>query len=146
MPKAAETGSFHWVAHAPTVEELTAPKASRPYFDSEEKNPRCPYCNSAKRWHAREVKRNLQTGRGDEPVQKLRAELTKHIEQNALFRMFARPRKLTPLLLSRYDVGREYGTHVDDAIISGLRTDLSFTLFLALLAQTPKLVQSPTNP
>ena len=81
-------------------------------------------------WHAREVKRNLQTGRGDEPVQKLRAELTKHIEQNALFRMFARPRKLTPLILSRYEVGMEYGTHVDDAIISGLRTDLSFTLFL----------------
>jgi hypothetical protein len=39
--------------HAPGVEELTAPQAARPYFDSEEKNPRCPYCNSAKRWHAR---------------------------------------------------------------------------------------------
>ena len=39
--------------HSPGAEELTAPSASRPYFDSEEKNPRCPYCNSAKRWHAR---------------------------------------------------------------------------------------------
>jgi hypothetical protein len=39
--------------HSPTAAELTAPLASRPYFDSEEKNPRCPYCNSAKRWHAR---------------------------------------------------------------------------------------------
>jgi hypothetical protein len=39
--------------HSPTAEELTAPQASRPYFDSEEKNPRCPFCNSAKRWHAR---------------------------------------------------------------------------------------------
>lgn len=39
--------------HSPTAQELTAPRASRPYFDSEEKNPRCPYCNSAKRWHAR---------------------------------------------------------------------------------------------
>src|SRR5918999_4516340 len=39
--------------HSPTVQELTAPRAARPYFDSEEKNPRCPYCNSAKRWHAR---------------------------------------------------------------------------------------------
>jgi len=39
--------------HSPGVEELTAPQAARPYFDSEEKNPRCPYCNSAKRWHAR---------------------------------------------------------------------------------------------
>src|SRR5918997_6981578 len=39
--------------HSPSVEELTAPLASRPYFDSDEKNPRCPYCDSAKRWHAR---------------------------------------------------------------------------------------------
>jgi hypothetical protein len=39
--------------HSPGVAELTAPVATRPYFDSEEKNPRCPYCNSAKKWHAR---------------------------------------------------------------------------------------------
>ena len=39
--------------HSSTVKELTAPQAARPYFDSEEKSPRCPYCNSAKRWHAR---------------------------------------------------------------------------------------------
>lgn len=39
--------------HSPTAQELTAPQAARPYFDSEDKNPRCPYCNSAKRWHAR---------------------------------------------------------------------------------------------
>jgi hypothetical protein len=39
--------------HSPGIEELTAPQASRPYFDSEEKHPRCPYCDAAKRWHAR---------------------------------------------------------------------------------------------
>jgi hypothetical protein len=39
--------------HSPSVQELTAPGTMRPYFDSEEKNPHCPYCNSAKRWHAR---------------------------------------------------------------------------------------------
>lgn len=39
--------------HTPTVAELTATESSRPYFDSAEKNPRCPYCHSAKRWHAR---------------------------------------------------------------------------------------------
>jgi hypothetical protein len=39
--------------HAPAAAELTAATASRPYFDSDDKNPRCPYCNSAKRWHAR---------------------------------------------------------------------------------------------
>src|SRR5256885_1611720 len=39
--------------HAPTVAELTAPAPVRPYFDSTEKHPRCPYCDAAKRWHAR---------------------------------------------------------------------------------------------
>lgn len=39
--------------HSPSVEELTAPTAMRPYFDSQEKHPRCPYCDAAKRWHAR---------------------------------------------------------------------------------------------
>ena len=39
--------------YAPTIKDLTAPTASRPFFDSDEKNPRCPYCDSAKRWHAR---------------------------------------------------------------------------------------------
>jgi len=39
--------------YSPSVLELTAPLAVRPFFDSEEKNPHCPYCNSAKRWQAR---------------------------------------------------------------------------------------------
>ena len=39
--------------YSPTVAELTAPKALPPFFDSEEKHPHCPYCQAAKRWHAR---------------------------------------------------------------------------------------------
>lgn len=39
--------------YTPSLQELTVPVAVRPFFDSEEKNARCPYCNSAKRWHAR---------------------------------------------------------------------------------------------
>ncbi|HKP35762.1 MAG TPA: hypothetical protein VJT71_02800 [Pyrinomonadaceae bacterium] len=39
--------------HSPTVEELTSRQAMRPYFDSDEKHPHCPYCGSAKRWLAR---------------------------------------------------------------------------------------------
>ena len=31
--------------YSPTVEELTSPKAVRPFFDSDEKHPRCPYCS-----------------------------------------------------------------------------------------------------
>src|SRR5262245_23096078 len=39
--------------HTPTIEELTSRQSMRPYFDSEEKSPHCPYCGSAKRWLAR---------------------------------------------------------------------------------------------
>ena len=39
--------------HTPTIEELTSRGAQRPYFDSDEKHPHCPYCGSAKRWLAR---------------------------------------------------------------------------------------------
>src|SRR5689334_17321945 len=39
--------------HTPEIEELTSRGALRPYFDSEEKKPHCPYCGSAARWLAR---------------------------------------------------------------------------------------------
>ncbi|MET0622423.1 MAG: hypothetical protein ABW250_05535 [Pyrinomonadaceae bacterium] len=39
--------------YAPTVEELTAREPQRPFFKpTAEKNPRCPFCDAAKRWHA----------------------------------------------------------------------------------------------
>jgi len=39
--------------YSPTIAELTARKASRPFFDSDDRQAHCPYCNAAKRWHAR---------------------------------------------------------------------------------------------
>ena len=39
--------------YSPSINELTSRVAIRPFFDSDEKHPRCPYCNAAKRWHAR---------------------------------------------------------------------------------------------
>lgn len=53
------------------------------------------------------------------------------IRAHPVFRSAARPRAMTPLILSRYHPGQTYGLHVDDALMGGLRTDLSFTLFLA---------------
>ena len=53
------------------------------------------------------------------------------LASSALFRSAARPKALSKLILSRYRVGQTYGLHVDDALMQGLRTDLSFTLFLA---------------
>ncbi|MFM2365731.1 MAG: hypothetical protein RIR95_338 [Pseudomonadota bacterium] len=53
------------------------------------------------------------------------------VRNNPVFRAAARPKALTPLMLSRYRAGQTYGLHVDDAMMQGLRSDLSFTLFLA---------------
>jgi hypothetical protein len=40
--------------YAPTPTELTARDPQRPFFEpTGERNPRCPYCDAAKRWHAR---------------------------------------------------------------------------------------------
>jgi PKHD-type hydroxylase len=48
-----------------------------------------------------------------------------------VFALAVRPKALTPLLFSRTGKGMHYGTHVDDALMRGLRTDVSFTLFLS---------------
>ncbi|MGB8510960.1 MAG: hypothetical protein WCD76_21495 [Pyrinomonadaceae bacterium] len=50
---APRTASSEIKRYAPTVEELTAREPARPFFRSDEKHPRCPYCDSAKLRHAR---------------------------------------------------------------------------------------------
>ena len=56
--------------HTPTIEEMTAPTAQRPYFDSEEKNPRCPYCDAAKRWHARFSTYRIEGGKATDAARR----------------------------------------------------------------------------
>jgi len=48
-----------------------------------------------------------------------------------VFALAVRPKALTPILFSRYEPGMRYGSHVDDPLMQGLRTDVSFTLFLS---------------
>ena len=48
-----------------------------------------------------------------------------------MFALATRPKTIIGPLFSRYRPGHAYGTHVDDALIGGARTDVSFTLFLA---------------
>ncbi len=64
--------------YSPTVAELTAATASPPFFDSEEKKPRCPYCNSAGRWHARFDTIRIE---GDKATDVARRKLTKSLPQ-----------------------------------------------------------------
>lgn len=43
---------------------------------------------------------------------------------------WARPKALIAMQLARYEAGDGYGWHVDNAIMNGMRTDLSFTYFI----------------
>ena len=68
--------------YAPTIEELTSRKAVRPFFDSDEKNPRCPYCDAAKRWHARLDTFSIEGGKlTDTPRRALLKSLQKKSDQ-----------------------------------------------------------------
>jgi hypothetical protein len=49
--------------YAPSIKELTSRTAVRPFFDSDEKHPRCPYCDAAKRWHARLDTHSIEGGK-----------------------------------------------------------------------------------
>ena len=64
--------------YSPTVVELTASQASPPFFDSEEKNPHCPYCNAAKRWHARLDTFRIDGGKASDAA---RRKLVKNLPQ-----------------------------------------------------------------
>ncbi len=80
-------------------------------------------------WHARERKNNLQA-RPSHLVDKLYKEVEKALLQHELLAAAARPKNIVRMQLSRYEKGMSYGSHVDDAIMLGQRTDLAFTLFL----------------
>lgn len=82
-------------------------------------------------WHAKHVKNNLQAKPNQKVVEAMAARVSEALMANEVFRLAARPRQISPLLFSRYTEGMSYGSHVDAAFMSGLRTDLSFTVFLS---------------
>lgn len=80
-------------------------------------------------WHARALKRNQQA-RHSAALSALLAQVTDGLLAHELVQAAARPKAFIRILLSRYESGMQYGNHVDDALMEGQRTDLSFTLFL----------------
>lgn len=80
-------------------------------------------------WSARLVKSNLQAEECA-AVSHLRDLVEERLRDHPVFSLAARPKTVIGPLFSRYAPGHSYGTHVDDALIAGARTDLSFTLFL----------------
>ncbi|MFV3129221.1 Fe2+-dependent dioxygenase [Niveispirillum sp. KHB5.9] len=82
-------------------------------------------------WHARLVKDNEQL-RADDPAHgDLRAMVEAAVRRHPVVAMATRPRRFGPILFARAAGGQNYGSHVDDALMGGVRTDVSFTLFLA---------------
>ena len=79
---------------------------------------------------ARQVKKNKQTEAADREANAIKSLVAKRLNENDLFQTAVRPRSMSPLLISRYETGMEYGLHVDDALMNGMRTDVAFTLFL----------------
>lgn len=82
-------------------------------------------------WHAREVKRNEQADPGDPRLQRLKTRIAERLAAHEVFALAVRPARMGPLLVSRYGAGMGYGRHVDDALMGGARSDVSFTLFLS---------------
>lgn len=80
---------------------------------------------------ARTVKNNRQALGSDRSLETVRKLVAERILGNELFRLAARPKALSTLLFSRYEAGMHYGSHVDDALMEGMRVDVAFTLFLS---------------
>ena len=78
---------------------------------------------------ARLVKNNRQAS--DRKTETIRKLVEERILAHEVFAMAVRPKALTPVMFSRYEPGMQYGSHVDDPLMQGLRTDVSFTLFLS---------------
>lgn len=80
---------------------------------------------------ARTVKRNEQVDRSDPMLAEMQTLVVDRLLENRLFKMATRPHVVRPPLFSRYEPGMAYGSHIDDAIMGGMRTDVSVTVFLS---------------
>jgi len=78
---------------------------------------------------ARAVKRNEQAV-ADPCALAWRDRIAAALARHPVFQLAARPQRILGPMLSRYREGDGYGLHVDEPVMDGSRTDLSFTLFL----------------
>ena len=83
------------------------------------------------------AKNNLQVPENSRVLPELRETVLAGAGRNPLFMSATLPDKVFPPLFNRYDVGYEFGAHVDNAVRSRfrgaagrMRTDISATLFL----------------
>ena len=108
------------VLTAADVEEVRSGLATAPFVDG----------RTSAGWSARLVKSNLQASPAPE-VERLRALVETRLRDHPVFALATRPKTILGPLFSRYQPGHAYGAHVDDALMGGIRSDVSFTLFLS---------------
>src|SRR6476646_9266440 len=108
------------VLSAADVAEVTAGLSSATFVDG----------RATAGWAAKLVKANLQAERGPE-LERISGLVEARLAAHAVFTLAVRPKTILGPLFSRYQPGHAYGTHVDDALMGGVRTDCSFTLFLS---------------
>jgi len=86
-------------------------------------------------WSAREVKKNLQVNADTANHARLREIVRKAFMRNPMLQTALLPMAVTQPLFNRYDVGMQYGRHVDAPVMGGVgsavRTDVAITLFLS---------------
>ncbi|PWW35302.1 PKHD-type hydroxylase [Idiomarina loihiensis] len=83
-------------------------------------------------WAAKDVKNNQQlSGKKSEAATEV---LLDRLQQNALVQSVMRPKQVARVTINRYQQGEYYGTHMDDSLMNGVRTDISFTLGLSPLS------------
>ncbi|PSO50431.1 MAG: Fe2+-dependent dioxygenase [Cyanobacteria bacterium SW_9_44_58] len=84
--------------------------------------------------YAKQVKQNQQLSTKDTVAKSVKEIVTKGLYRSQLFRMAVKPKNIRSPLISRYQEGMSYGTHVDNALMGQgnnlMRSDISFTLFL----------------
>lgn len=82
-------------------------------------------------WAAKTVKENAQLDSKNAYGREIKDELKQLLLKHPTFQAVARPRSVHSMLISRYETGMSYGTHVDNAhMANNLRSDISFTIFL----------------
>ncbi len=79
---------------------------------------------------AKAVKRNLQAHPTARETTAAMEVIARAVLADPLVASAALPDRLARLIISKSDAGMGYGDHVDAPYIDGVRTDLSFTLFL----------------
>lgn len=84
-------------------------------------------------WHARLVKENTQLNNQSPQAQTLITQVKEALQRHPVFSMATMPKTIHSVVLSRYDQGMFYGSHVDNAFMGQgerFRSDISLTLFL----------------